>query len=105
MNICLTLEDIPDIPPIINRWGNIKIKNILYIMKNSEKYEELRQFFLKNFETTTKNKDRLHTRDIINLAQDKKFSFSDCKIAEVFKSMDIGEHRKQCNIIIKSSIR
>lgn len=67
-------------------------------MKNSEKYEELRQFFLKNFETTTSIKDRLHTRDIINIATDNKFFFSDCKIAEVFKSMNIGEHRKQCNI-------
>ncbi len=67
-------------------------------MKKEEKYEELRQFFLKNFEITTNIKDRLHTRDIINIAQNNKFVFSDCKIAEVFRSMNLGEHRKNCNI-------
>ena len=67
-------------------------------MKKEEKYEELRQFILKNFETTTNIKDRLHTRDIINIAHNNKYLFSDCKIAEVFKSMNLGEHRKQCNI-------
>ncbi len=67
-------------------------------MKNAEKYEELRQFFLKNFEMTSNNKDRLHTIDIINIAQDNKFVFSDCKISEVFKSMNIGEHRRSCTI-------
>ena len=34
-----------------------------------EKYEELRQYFLKNFETSTNMKDRFHTRDIVNIAQ------------------------------------
>jgi hypothetical protein len=63
-----------------------------------EKYEELRQFFSNNFETTTNMKDRLHTRDIINIAHDNKFLFSDCKIAEVFKLLNIGEHRSKCNI-------
>lgn len=67
-------------------------------MKKAEKYEELRQFFLKNFEATTNIKDRLHTRDIVNIAQNNNFLFSDCKIAEVFKFLHIGEHRKQCNI-------
>ena len=67
-------------------------------MKKEEKYEELRQFFLKNFERTSNINDRLHTRDIINIAYNNKFLFSDCKIAEVFKTMDLGEHRKQCNI-------
>ena len=67
-------------------------------MKKDEKYEELRQFFLKNFEMTTNMKDRLHTRDIIDIAQNNKFLFSDCKIAEAFKSMNIGEHRSRCNI-------
>ena len=67
-------------------------------MKKDEKYEELRNFILENFETTTNIYDRLHTRDIINIAQDNKFLFSDCKIAEVFKSMKIGEHRSRCNI-------
>ncbi len=67
-------------------------------MKNENKYEPLRKFFLENFETTTNKNDRLHSRDIINIAYNNKFSFSDCKIAEVFKSMNLGEHRKQCNI-------
>ena len=67
-------------------------------MKREEKYEGLRQFFLDNFETTTSIHDRLHTRDIINIAQDNKFLFSDGKIAEVFKSMNIGERRSKCNI-------
>ena len=67
-------------------------------MKKEEKYEELRQFFSKNFERTTNIKDRLHTRDIINIAYDNKFLFSDCKIAEVFKTMDLGEYRSKCNI-------
>ena len=70
-------------------------------MKNSEKYEELRQFFLKNFETTTNIKDRLHTRDIINIAQHNKFLFSDGKSAEVFKLTNIGEHRRSCTINCK----
>jgi len=70
-------------------------------MKKDEKYEELRQFFLKNFETTTNMKDRLHTRDIINIAQHNKFLFSDVKIAEVFKSTNIGEHRRSCTINYK----
>ncbi len=67
-------------------------------MKKSEKYDELRKFILENFETTTNIHDRLHTRDIINIVYNNKFKFCDCKIAEVFKSMNIGEHRKQCNI-------
>ncbi len=67
-------------------------------MKKEEKYEELRQFFLKNFETTTKINDRLHTRDIINIAYNNKYLFSDCKIAEVFKAMNLGEHRSRFNI-------
>jgi len=67
-------------------------------MKKDEKYEELRNFILENFETTTNIHDRLHTRDIINIAHDNKYLFSDCKIAEVFKSMKIGEHRSKCNI-------
>ena len=67
-------------------------------MKKPEKYEELKNFLLENFEATTNKNDRLHTHDIINIAYNNKFSFSDCKIAEVFKSLNIGEHRKQCNI-------
>jgi hypothetical protein len=67
-------------------------------MKNENKYDELRQFILENFESTSNMNDRLHTRDIINIAYENKFLFSDCKIAEVFKSLNLGEHRKQCNI-------
>ncbi len=67
-------------------------------MKNEKKYEALKQFFLENFETTSNIKDRLHTRDILNVAYNNKFLFSDCRVAEVFKSLKIGEHRKSCNI-------
>jgi hypothetical protein len=67
-------------------------------MKNENKYEPLRQFFLENIETTTNIKEILYTRDMIKIAHNNKFPFSDCKIAEVFKSMNLGEHRKQCNI-------
>ena len=67
-------------------------------MKKDEKYEELRQFFKKNFERTSNITDRLHTRDIVDIAYNNKFLFSDCKIAEVFKTMDLGEHRSKCNI-------
>ena len=67
-------------------------------MKNEIKYEALKQFFLENFETTTNKNDRLHIRDIFNVAYNNKFLFSDCKIAEVFKSLNLGEHRSKCNI-------
>ena len=67
-------------------------------MKNEEKYMELKQFFSANFIKTTDTMDRLHTKDIINIAHNNKFLFSDCKIAEVFKSLNIGEHRQHCNI-------
>jgi hypothetical protein len=67
-------------------------------MKNEEKYEELKQFFLQNFETTSNINDRLHTQDIYFIVMNDKFSFSSGKIAEVFKSLNIGEHRRSCNI-------
>ena len=67
-------------------------------MKNDNKYEALRQFILENFETTTNIYDRLHSRDIVNIAYNNKFLFSDCKIAEVFKALNLGEHRSKCNI-------
>ena len=68
-------------------------------MKKEEKYEDLKQFFLKNFETTTNIKDRLHTHDIFKIVLDnKKFYFGNNKMAEIFKNLNIGEHRKQCNI-------
>ena len=67
-------------------------------MKNETKYDALKKFFLENFSTTTDIKNRLHTRDIVKIAFENKFSFSDGKIAEVFKNMNIGEHRTKCNI-------
>ncbi len=67
-------------------------------MKGEEKYEELINFLLENFSTTTNINDRLHTRDIVEIAHNNKFLFADCKIAEVFKSLNIGEHRRSCNI-------
>ena len=76
-----------------------------YKMKKDEKYDDLRKFLLENFETTSNKNDRLHTRDIINLAYDNKFLFSDGKIAEVFKTLNLGEYRKQCNINKKSPYR
>ncbi len=68
-------------------------------MKREEKYEDLKQFFLKSFETTADNKDRLHTQDIFKIVLDNdKFYFGNNKIAEIFKSLNIGEHRRSCNI-------
>lgn len=68
-------------------------------MKNNNKYDALRKFILENFETTTNINDRLHTRDIVNIVYDNKLlSYSDRKIAEVFKSLNIGEHRRSCTI-------
>jgi hypothetical protein len=65
----------------------------------NEKYELLRKFFKENFETSTNINDRLHTRDIVNIVYDNKLlSYSDCKIAIVFKEMNLGEHRNRCNI-------
>ncbi len=54
--------------------------------------------FIRNFETTTNIQNRLHSRDIVNIAYNNKFLSSDCKIAEVFKSLNLGEHRNKCNI-------
>ena len=67
-------------------------------MINENKYKELQKFILENFETTTNINDRLHSKDIINIARNNNFSFSDCKIAEVFKSLNLGKHRSHCNI-------
>ncbi len=65
----------------------------------NEKYEILRKFFIENFETTSNINDRLHTRDIVNIVYDNKLlAYCDHKIAVVFKTMNLGEHRKQCNI-------
>ena len=59
-------------------------------MKNDNKYDALRQFILENFEITTNMHDRLHSRDIVHRAYDDNFLFSDCKVAEVFKSLNLG---------------
>jgi|LakMenE18May11ns_1017448.scaffolds.fasta_scaffold8689658_1 hypothetical protein len=68
-------------------------------MKKEEKYEDLRQFFLNNFETTANDKDRLHTQDIFKIVLDNnKFYFGNNKIAEIFRNLNIGEHRRSCNI-------
>ena len=67
-------------------------------MKNDEKYEELKKFFLENFETTKNIFDRLHTKNIMNIANRNGFLFADCKMAQAFKSLDIGEYKKTCNI-------
>jgi hypothetical protein len=67
-------------------------------MKNDNKYDALRQFISENFETTTKMHDRLHRRDIVNIAYNNKFLFSDCKVAKVFKSFNLGDHRSKCNL-------
>ena len=67
-------------------------------MRNDTKYDPLRKFILENFETSSNINDRLHTRDIVNIAHNNKFLFSDCKIAELFKTLNIGEHRRSCNI-------
>ena len=68
-------------------------------MRNENKYEPLRAFISDNFETTTNINDRLHTQDIVNIVYDNKLlSYSDRKIAEVFKLMNLGEHRRSCNI-------
>ena len=42
-------------------------------MKNDNKYDGLRQFILENFETTTNMHDRLHSRDIVNIAYNNNF--------------------------------
>ncbi len=34
----------------------------------------------------------------MNIAYNNKFLFSDCKIAEVFITLNLGEHRSKCNI-------
>ena len=63
-----------------------------------DKYKKLRQFILENFETTTSKKDRLHTQDILNILSNNKLLFSTGKTAQVFKSMNIGQHTSDCRI-------
>lgn len=68
-----------------------------------DKYETMRAFIRENFMTTCDKKDRLHTETIISILNDNKFLYSTSKMAQVFKSMNIGEHRNNCSI--KSTIK
>ncbi len=64
-----------------------------------DRYEAMREFILKNFETTNNKWDRLHTEHIIDLLYRKGgFLYSTGKTAHIFKSMNIGEYRSQCSI-------
>ncbi len=67
-------------------------------MDKNKKYDVLRNFIQENFSTTTNINDRLHTRDIIDIFTRNKFLFSDGKMAEIFKTTNIGEHRRSCTI-------
>ncbi len=58
----------------------------------------IKRLYYGELRNTSNIKDRLHTQDIIDIAYNNKFLFIDGKIAEVFKTMNLGEHRKQCNI-------
>ncbi len=63
-----------------------------------DKYKAMREFIKENFITTDKDKDRLHTETIINILSNNKHLFSTCKMAQVFKSMNIGKYRECCVI-------
>ena len=67
-------------------------------METAHKYEELEKFISENFSTTTNMNDRLHTRDILDIFNRNKFLFSDSRMAEIFKTMNLGEHRRSCTI-------
>ena len=67
-------------------------------MDKEDKYKAMKEFILENFSTTTNIHDRLHTQDILNILANNKFLFSSAKMAQNFKSLNLGEHRKQCNI-------
>ena len=58
----------------------------------------LKEFILKYFITTDNKNDRLHTQDIINILNENKFCFSNYKTAQIFKSMNVGEHKYFCII-------
>ena len=61
-----------------------------------DKYQKLKEFILENFEATTSKKDRLHTQEILSILNEKGFTFSASKSAQIFKSMKIGEYRYDC---------
>ncbi len=67
-----------------------------------DKYQKLREFILENFEATNNHRDRLHTQDIMNILSNNKLLFSTGKTAQVFKSMNIGEHKTNCRINSKT---
>ncbi len=73
-------------------------------METAHKYEELEKFISENFSTTTNMNDRLHTRYILDIFNRNKFLFSDSRMAEIFKNMNLGEHRRSCTInrVVKS---
>ena len=62
------------------------------IVSKKSPFKVLKRTFenTENFETTTNMHDRLHSRDIVNIAYNNKFLFSDCKIAAVLKSLNLG---------------
>ena len=63
-----------------------------------DKYKAMKEFIKKNFITTDNDKDRLHTETIINILSNNKHLFSTCKMAQVFKSMNIGKHANSITI-------
>ncbi len=67
-----------------------------------DKYEGMRRFIMENFETTSNKRDRLHTQDILDILGNNGFLFSTGRTAQVFKSMNIGEHRNNCVINYKA---
>ena len=67
-------------------------------MEGAKKYDELKKFISENFTVTTNMNDRLHTRDVLVIFNRNKFLFSDSRMAEIFKSMNMGEHRRSCTI-------
>ena len=67
-------------------------------MDKPDKYKAMKEFILENFSTTSNINDRLHIQDIFNILSNNKHLFSSIKMAQVFKSLNIGEHRSRCNI-------
>ncbi len=58
----------------------------------------MRRFIMENFETTSNKRDRLYTQDILDILGNNGFLFSTGRTAQVFKSMNIGDHKKNCVI-------
>ncbi len=69
-----------------------------------DRYEDLRKFILKNFETTNNKWDRLHTEHIMDLLYRKGgFLYSTAKTSQIFKSMGIGEYKPNGCVINKKT--